>query len=70
MGQTMRRGASLEGRISTAFEQAMADGRSDLAEHLLRALEALASARTPDPTLDRAYLLIAQPEARKRLARR
>ena len=62
MPRTGRRRASLEGRISAAFEQAIAEGRSDVAEHLLRALEVLASARTQAPALDRAYLLIAKPE--------
>ncbi len=59
MPRAEHRCASLEGCISAAFEQAIAEGRSDVAEHLLRALEVMASARTQAPALDRAYLLIA-----------
>ena len=62
MRRTARRRASLERRISAAFEQAIADGRPDVAEHLLCALEVLASARTPASVLDRAYLLITEPK--------
>ena len=63
MGQkTRHRSVSLERRVFAAFEQAMADGHSDVAEHLLRALEVLTSTRTPEALLDRAYLGIARPK--------
>lgn len=60
--RTARRRVSLERRIAAAFEQAVADGRPDAAEHLLCALEVLVSDRTPASVLDRAYLLIAEPK--------
>lgn len=60
--RTTRRRASLDRRISAAFERAIADGRPDVAEHLLCALEVLASDRSPASVLDRAYLLIAEPK--------
>ena len=53
--RTSRRRVSLERRIAAAFEQAVADGRPDVAEHLLCALEVLVSDRTPASVLDRAY---------------
>lgn len=59
--RTTRRRTSLDKRISAAFERAIADCRPDVAEHLLCALEVLASDRTPASVLDRAYLLIAEP---------
>ncbi len=64
MGQkTCRRPVSLERRIVAAFEQAIAAGRPDVAEHLLCALEVLTSTGTPEALLDRAYLRIAKPKA-------
>jgi hypothetical protein len=60
--KTRHRSPPLESRIFAAFEQAIAEGRLDVAEHLLRALEVLATARTPEALLDRAYLRIARPE--------
>lgn len=60
--KTRHRSLPMESRIFAAFEQAIAEGRLDVAEHLLRALEVLATARTPEALLDRAYLRIAGPE--------
>jgi hypothetical protein len=60
--KTRRRPVSLESRIFAAFERAIADGRPDVAEHLLRALEVLACTRTQGDLLDRAYLRIARPK--------
>ncbi len=60
--KTRHRLVSLESQIFATFKQAMADGRSDVAEHLLCALEVLTSTRTQEALLDRAYLQIARPE--------
>jgi hypothetical protein len=47
---------SLEEQILVALERALAEGRSDTAEHLLRALEALCGDATPGSPLTDAYL--------------
>lgn len=55
----------LERGIAALFEQAYRDGRTEVAEHLLRALEAIDGTDTDRrraanrSTLSRAYLLIA-----------
>lgn len=46
----------LENQILTALRRALAEGRLDAAEHLLRALEVLCAGAAPDPRLDEAYL--------------
>jgi hypothetical protein len=60
------RRARLEDRIHAALRQAIAEGRLDAAEHLLRALEVLAPLCTPGSPLAEAYLLLAEPEASRR----
>jgi len=52
----------LERRILATLKQAMNDGRLDVADHLLRALEALAPGCAPGSPLGDAYLLAAGPE--------
>ena len=47
---------SLEEQILAALERALAEGRSDTAEHLLRALEALCGDASPGSVLAEAYL--------------
>ena len=61
--KTHRRSVSLESRIFAAFERSIADGRPDVAGHLLRALETLACTRKQEGVLDRAYLRITRPKA-------
>lgn len=46
----------LEDRILAALELALAEGRTEAAEHLLRALEALCSDVSPGSLLADAYL--------------
>lgn len=48
----------LEAAILTAFKQAVADNRLDIAEHLLKALEALEPNCMPGSSLADAYLSI------------
>jgi hypothetical protein len=52
----------LEDRILATLKQAMIDDRLDVAEHLLRALEALAPDCAPESPLAAAYLLIGGPK--------
>jgi hypothetical protein len=52
----MARGPSLEEQILAALRRALADGRTNVAEHLLEALEALCSDADPDSPLGEAYL--------------
>ena len=59
-----RRCPCLENRILAAFKQALEEGRVDVAEHLLCALEALDPGVTPGPTLSEAYLSTAKSTAR------
>jgi hypothetical protein len=47
---------NLEEQILAALERALAEGRSDTAEHLLRALEALCGDASPGSPLADAYL--------------
>ena len=61
-GTRQRHGVRLEDRILAALRHAMADGRLDVAEHLLRALEVLAPDGSPGSSLARAYGLIAEPK--------
>lgn len=56
-----RRRACLEDRIFASLKQAMGDGRTDVADHLLSALEVLAPECTSGAPLVRAYTLIADP---------
>ena len=56
-----RRRACLEDQIFAALKQAMSNGRTDVADHLLSALEVLAPECTPGAPLVRAYTLIADP---------
>jgi len=63
-GTRQRRRACLEYRILAALRQAMTDDRLDVAEHLLRALEALAPNCAPGSPVAEAYLLVAEPEDR------
>ncbi len=51
----------LEGQIFAALKQAMSDGRTDVADHLLSALEVLAPECTSGAPLARAYTLVADP---------
>jgi len=53
---------SLERRILAAFRQALADGRFDVAEHLLCALEALIPGDAAGTTLSAAYFSAAEPD--------
>ncbi|MCB4824864.1 hypothetical protein [Roseicella aerolata] len=57
---------SLEEQILAALEQALAEGRSDAAEHLLRALEALCGDASPGTPLADAYLTVAGERAPER----
>ncbi len=51
---------SLEEQILCAFKRAMDEGQQDVAEHLLRALEALGSEVILELSLGDAYALVAQ----------
>jgi hypothetical protein len=51
-----RRRARLEDLILAALERAIAEGRTDVAEHLLCALEASDACCAPGTPLGRAYL--------------
>ncbi|MBX6747302.1 MAG: hypothetical protein IRY87_35170 [Acetobacteraceae bacterium] len=55
-----RRRPCLESRILAAFQQALAEGCLDVAEHLLCALEALDPGGTPGPALSEAFLSLAE----------
>lgn len=55
---------SLESRILAVFQQALAEGRLDVAEHLLCALEALDPGAMPGPALSEAYVSAAKPSSR------
>ncbi|NOG73628.1 hypothetical protein [Roseicella sp. DB1501] len=50
----------LEDQILTALEQALAEDRLEVAEHLLRGLEALCGDAPPGSVLATAYLLVAR----------
>jgi len=56
---------SLEEQILRAFKRAMNEGQQDVAEHLLRALEALGSEAVLESRLGEAYVLVAQHSSRK-----
>lgn len=58
-----RRGSMLEDRILIALRQAMADGRIDVADHLLCAIEILATGAVPGSALAEAYRTIAASSA-------
>ncbi len=51
---------SLESRILAVFHQALVEGRLDVGEHLLRALEVLDDNGKPGATLTEAYALVAR----------
>ncbi|NOG73528.1 MULTISPECIES: hypothetical protein [Roseicella] len=51
----MRPARPLEDHIIAALTQALAEGRTDAAEHLLRAVETLCSDATPGSVLADAY---------------
>ncbi|MDJ0390302.1 hypothetical protein QMO56_19505 [Roseomonas sp. E05] len=53
---------SLERRILAAFQHALAEGRFDVAEHLLCALETLVPDGAPGTALSAAYLSAAEPD--------
>ncbi len=53
---------TLEDEIVAALTGALHDGRLDVADHLLRALETLASDCAPGSSLAEAHLLVAQPQ--------
>ncbi|MBA3516065.1 MAG: hypothetical protein H0T75_00025 [Rhizobiales bacterium] len=63
------RPAALEDQILTAFKRALAEGRSDVAEHLLRALEALQPHPTQGSSVADAYRAIVAMAKRSRHAR-
>lgn len=48
-------------RILEALKEALAEGRSDVVEHLLQALEALEGDLRPSSSLEIADLLVAKP---------
>ena len=54
----------LEDRIVAAFKQAMEEGRADVAEHLLCALETLCPDEMPGFPLAAAYLTVAAKRTR------
>lgn len=58
---------TLDVKILAAFKQACAEGRLDVADHLLRALEILDARPKPGSPLEEAYFSIAAaPKGRKR----
>lgn len=57
---------SLEEQILAALKRALAEGRAEAAEHLLRALEALCGDASPGTLLANAYLTVAEGRASKR----
>lgn len=62
-GKTNMANPHLEARILAAFEQAMADGEWNAANHLLCALEALSPDALPGSSVAEAYLCVAQEAA-------
>jgi hypothetical protein len=59
-----RGAAAWSGQILAAIRQAVAEGRSDVAEHLLCALEALDAGGTAGLSLSEAYLSMMDPTFR------
>jgi hypothetical protein len=57
---------SLDEQILAVLERALAEGRSEAAEHLLRALEVLCREASPGSPLADAYLTIAGQRVRRR----
>ena len=57
------RRTALKDRILIALRQAMAEGRLDVADHLLRAIEILATGPVPGSVLAEAYLAVATSSA-------
>ena len=57
------RHGALEDQILIALRQAMAEGRLDVADHLLRAIEFLAIGPVPGSVLAEAYLAVATSSA-------
>jgi hypothetical protein len=58
--------SSLEQQILAALERSLIEGRSEAAEHLLRALEALRGDASPGTPLADAYLAAVEGRASKR----
>ena len=52
----------LAAQVPAAFQCALAEGRLDIAEYLLQALEALGTNETVDSSLADAYLMLAEPQ--------
>jgi len=57
------RHGALQGRILIALRQAMAEGRLDVADHLLRAIEVIAKGPVAGSVLAEAYLAVATSPA-------
>ncbi len=58
-----RHGSTLEHQVLIALRRAMADGRLDVADHLLCALEVYAAGAVPGSALTEAYLSVAASSA-------
>jgi len=56
----------LEDQVLAALERALRERREDVAEHLLRALEALCPDAAPGSPLGEAYLAVAAPRRSRR----
>ena len=56
---------SLEGKILAALKAAFAEGRLDVAEHLVRALEILEPEPSPGSALGQAYAMIVGSKQRR-----
>ena len=61
---------SLEGKILAALKVAFAEGRLDVAEHLVRALEILEPEPSPGSALGQAYAMIVGCQNKQRRSRR
>lgn len=60
----------LEGKILAALKAAFAEGRLDVAEHLVRALEILEPEPSPGSALGQAYAMIVGSQNKLRRSRR
>lgn len=65
----MPEGSHLEDQILAALERALAEGRLEAAEHLLRALEALCEDGLPGASLAVAHLVASEEGVPKRSGR-
>jgi hypothetical protein len=61
---------SLEGKILAALKAAFTEGRLDVAEHLVRALEILEPEPSPGSALGQAYAMIVGCQNKQRRSRR